>query len=259
MTELSGTGTRLRGKVAIVTGGSSGIGKEAAIALRREGAQVVVADLQASEAIASQIDASGEHVLCVTTDVRSDSSVSACIEACLRRFNRCDILVNNAGIATSLLPKPFEQLTPEEFHLVYDVNVVGIFRMCRAVVPHMEKNGGGRIINISSAAALKGIPFLLHYVSSKGAVIAMTRSLARELGDRNILVNGVAPGFTLTDATLRNQQQMATTRSNSLHGRALKRDEYPADVVGAVLFFAGGDSAFITGQTLVVDGGTHMA
>lgn len=249
---------RLGDKVAIVTGGSAGIGKEAVIALLREGAKVVVADLQASEATAHEVDPGGANAIGVATDVRDDASVAACVDTCVGHFGRCDILVNNAGIATSLSPKPFDQITPEEFHLVYDVNVVGIFRMCRAVVGNMEKNGGGRIINISSAAAYKGIPFLLHYVSSKGAVIALTRSLARELGDRNVLVNGVAPGFTLTEATTKNPEQMTATRANSLHGRSLRRDEYAADVVGAILFFAGSDSAFITGQTLVVDGGTYM-
>jgi len=231
---------------------------ESASALHREGCLIVIADLNGAAAAALAIDQSGRQVLGIETDVRSDESVAACVEFSVQRFGRCDILVNNAGIATSLAPKPMENLTAAEFHAVYDVNVVGIFRMCRAVTPRMAAAGGGRIINIASAAAFKGIPFLLHYVASKGAVTAMTRSLARELGDRNILVNAVAPGFTLSPATMKNDEQMRSTRENSLQGRSLRRDEYPADVVGAVLFFAGADSGFITGQTLVVDGGTYM-
>ncbi len=174
------------------------------------------------------------------------------------RFGRCDVLVNNAGIATTIPPGPLFDLSVEEWRRVFDVNVFGIFRCVKAAAPLMIRHGGGRIVNIGSAAAFKGVPLLLHYVSSKGAVWSMTKSLAKELGERNILVNAVAPGFTISPSVRANPGQMETTRAGSLHGRAIPRDQYLEDVVGAVLFFASEDSAFVTGQTLVVDGGTYL-
>jgi NAD(P)-dependent dehydrogenase (short-subunit alcohol dehydrogenase family) len=146
----------------------------------------------------------------------------------------------------------------DEWRRLFDVNVFGPARCARAALPLLRQSRAGRIVNIASGAAFKGIPFLLHYVSSKGAILAMTKGLARELGAEGITVNAVAPGFTLSPSVLDNKEQMDSTRALALLGRTIKRDEYPDDVVGAVLFLASDDAAFMTGQTLVVDGGTYM-
>jgi NAD(P)-dependent dehydrogenase (short-subunit alcohol dehydrogenase family) len=166
--------------------------------------------------------------------------------------------VNNAGIYSTLVPRPFEQIDLEEWRKLFEVNVFGVMSCCQAVVPHMKANGGGRIVNIISGTPFKGIPFMLHYVSSKGAVLGMTRSLARELGSSNILVNGVAPGFTLSEGVLGNPVQLEKLREVSRNARSLARDMMPADVPGAVAFFMSNGASFITGQTLVVDGGSHF-
>jgi NAD(P)-dependent dehydrogenase (short-subunit alcohol dehydrogenase family) len=172
-------------------------------------------------------------------------------------FGAVDILVNNAGIYATLKPKPFEQIDPVEWRRVMEVNVLGVFLCARAVLPAMKARGGGRIVNISSGVAFKGNPNMAHYVASKGAVVSLTRALATELGAHGVLVNSVAPGLTLSDGLRANPELMAGVRERSLRGRVLARDMLPADLVGAVAFFAGPDSAFITGQTLVVDGGAY--
>ena len=159
---------------------------------------------------------------------------------------------------SSLVPRPFEEIDIGEWRRLFEVNVFGVMSCCQAVVPHMKRNGGGRIVNIISGTPFKGIPYLLHYVSSKGAVLGMTRSLARELGPANILVNGVAPGFTLSEGVIANPVQLEKLREVSRSARSLARDQLPADVPGAVAFFLSSGAAFITGQTLVVDGGSHF-
>jgi NAD(P)-dependent dehydrogenase (short-subunit alcohol dehydrogenase family) len=175
----------------------------------------------------------------------------------VKAFGRIDILVNNAAIFSSLKLKPFEQIGVDEWRKVMDVNIMGVALCCRACVPHMRKGGYGRIINLASGAPLKGVPLFLHYISSKGAVIAMTRGLARELGKDGITVNTLAPGFTLSENVAKDPthvKQGEVTRMT----RAIQRDETPEDLVGTVSFLASADAAFMTGQTLVVDGGSAM-
>ena len=138
-----------------------------------------------------------------------------------------------------------------------DVNVRGISLATRAVTPHMRAAGSGRIINLASGTPFKGVPFMLHYVSSKGAVVAMTRALAKELGGDGVLVNTVAPGFTMSDGVLGNPAQLEALQAVSAQARTIVRDQYPEDLVGAVVFFASEESAFVTGQALVVDGGAY--
>jgi len=247
----------LEGKVAIVTGGAMGIGYGICEALAARGASIVIADLAGGDAAADKLRQGGRSAIAVTADVSSEQDTQRMVGAALESFGRVDVLVNNAAIYSSLQLKPFEQLTVADWRKMLDVNVIGQFLCCRAALPAFQSQGGGRIINISSGVAFKGNPGMLHYVASKGAIVSMTRTLATELGRYGVLVNSVAPGFTLSDGVHKNPELASTVSGFSVQNRVLKRDMVPADVVGAVGFFAGPHSAFITGQTLVVDGGAY--
>jgi NAD(P)-dependent dehydrogenase (short-subunit alcohol dehydrogenase family) len=246
---------RFAGKVAIVTGGSAGLGAAIALRLGQEGAAVVVADIVGATEAAVALSEAGVTSLGVETDVASWDSVQAMVAATVKRFGRVDILINNAAIASTLSLKPFDELTTEEFRKVLDVNTVGTFHGCKAVAALMRQQDSGRIINMASGTAIRGAPFIAHYVASKGAVMSLTRSLARELGKHNILVNAVSPGYTLTDTNLANEEYLAATRQAVRELRCVPRDAYPDDIVGAVAFLASDDARFITGQILAVDGG----
>ncbi len=249
---------RLAGQVAIVTGAGMGIGKAIAGRLAADGAAVVAADVRGHEATAAALRDTGGRAIAIAADVVSESDVAAMAAAAVREFGRIDVLVNNAGIFSSLEPKPFEAIDVAEWRRVMDVNTLGLFLATRAVVPQMRAQGRGRIVNIASGTPFKGVPFLLHYVASKGAVVAITRALAKELGGAGILVNAVAPGFTLSDGVKANPVQLERLRESSVKARVIARDQVPADIVGAVSFFASADAEFITGQTLVVDGGAYF-
>ena len=246
---------KLDERVAIVTGGAMGIGRAIAEALAAEGARIVVADLQGAEEAAAALPT---EAIGLRVDVSREEDAAAMAAAAIDRFGRIDALVNNAGIYTSLVPKPFEEIDAAEWRSVMDVNVLGMFLCCRAVMPQMKAQGEGRIVNIASGTPFKGVPFLLHYVVSKGAVVALTRSLAKEVGGAGVLVNTVAPGFTMSDGVLANPVQVEALQEISLKARVIQRDQHPADIVGSVVFFCGPDSAFITGQALVVDGGAYF-
>lgn len=248
----------LNDKVIVVTGAASGIGKAIALELARQGAAVVVADLRVPDDTVHAITAAGGRALGLAADVTQPGQVQAMVARTLEVLGRLDGLVNNAGIYSSIVPRPFEQIDLDEWRRLFEVNVFGLMTCCQAVMPHMKSVGGGRIVNIISGTPFKGIPFMLHYVASKGAVLGMTRSLARELGADGILVNGVAPGFTLSEGVLDNEVQVMKLREVSRQARALARDQVPDDVTGAVAFFMSDASAFITGQTLLVDGGSHF-
>ncbi|HLI10865.1 MAG TPA: glucose 1-dehydrogenase [Alphaproteobacteria bacterium] len=248
---------RLGGKVAIVTGGAKGIGFAVATDLAARGAAVLIADLAGAEAAAERLCQSGHRAMGLAADVASEDDTANLAAAAAREFGGIDVLINNAGIYSSLTPRPFEEIEPAEWRRVMEVNTLGIFLCCRAVLPALKSRGGGRIVNISSGVAFKGNPWMAHYVASKGAVISLTRALATELGRFNILVNSVAPGFTLSDGVLENATLAAGVREPSLRTRVLAREMTPADLVGAVAFLAGPDAAFITGQTIVVDGGAY--
>lgn len=249
---------RCNGKVVIVTGGAMGIGSSIVQGFLNEGAKVVIADRVGAEDAANRIDNNGSCVIGISCDVASRTDTEAMAQSALDAFGQIDVLVNNAGIYSSLKPMQFEDLGADDWKRVLEVNVMGLALATRAVVPFMRKQGDGRIINISSGTPFKGVPFMLHYVASKGAVNAMTKALAKELGGAGILVNGVAPGFTMSDGVLANPDQLEKLQDISLKARVIQRDQHPADIVGAVIYFASHDSAFVTGQTLVVDGGAYF-
>jgi NAD(P)-dependent dehydrogenase (short-subunit alcohol dehydrogenase family) len=245
---------KLEGKVAVVTGGAQGIGHAIARGLADEGARIVVADLQRAEAAAGEFD----DGVGLSVDVSSEEDVSTMVEETVRACGRIDVLVNNAGLYASLAMRPFTEIPLEEWRQVMDVNVASMFLTCRAVVPRMRERGGGAIVNISSGTPFRGVPFLLHYVTSKGAIVALTRALARELGQDGIRVNCVAPGFTMSDGVKAHPEVIEKLRDVSVAARTIQRDEVPEDVVGAVVFLSGPGAAFVTGQTIVIDGGQYF-
>jgi NAD(P)-dependent dehydrogenase (short-subunit alcohol dehydrogenase family) len=235
----------LDGKVAIVTGGSQGIGAAIAVGLESEGAEVVIADLEPPEGG-------------IRADVSSEGDVSGMVGEALERNGRIDILVNNAGLYASLEMRAFTEIPFEEWNRVMEVNVASMFLTCRAVVPVMREQGGGKIVNISSGTPFRGVPFLLHYVTSKGAIVALTRALAKELGKDSIHVNCVAPGFTMSEGVKSNPEVVEALRDVSVAARTIQRDQLPEDVVGAVVFLCTPAADFITGQTMVIDGGQYF-
>jgi NAD(P)-dependent dehydrogenase (short-subunit alcohol dehydrogenase family) len=245
---------KLQGKVAIVTGGAQGIGRAIADGLAEEGARIVVADLNNAEEAAATYD----NGLGLTVDVSSADQVDRMVGLVVDECGGVDILINNAGIYASLKMQPFDQIPVEEWRQVMDINVLSMFLTCRAVVPHMRQKGGGRIVNISSGTPFRGVPFLLHYVTSKGAVVTLTRALAKELGGDNVLVNCVAPGFTISDGVKQHPEVLEALAEVSVAARALKRDQVPEDIVGAVVFLCGSSAGFVTGQTMVIDGGQYF-
>jgi NAD(P)-dependent dehydrogenase (short-subunit alcohol dehydrogenase family) len=244
----------LDGKVAIVTGGAQGIGRAIADQLATEGARIVIADLKgAEEAAASYVDGVG-----LTVDVAAEDDVARMAAETVERCGSIDILVNNAGLYASLAMRPFDQIPVDEWRQVMDVNVLSMFLTCRAVVPRMREQGSGRIVNISSGTPFRGVPFLLHYVTSKGAIVAFTRALAKELGADDVLVNCVAPGFTMSDGVHEHPEVIEALQEVSVSARTIKRDQVPEDIVGAVAFLCGPGATFITGQTMVIDGGQYF-
>jgi NAD(P)-dependent dehydrogenase (short-subunit alcohol dehydrogenase family) len=241
----------LDGKVAVVTGAAQGIGSAIADGLAAEGARIVVADLRGAEDAARSF---GDG-LGLTVDVSKEDDVQRLVDETVAHCGGIDILINNAGLYASLEMRPFDEIPLDEWRQVMDVNVASMFLTCRAAVPVMRERGGGRIVNISSGTPFRGVPFLLHYVTSKGAIIAFTRALAKELGTDKVLVNCVAPGFTMSAGVQAHPEVIEKLRDVSVAARTLQRDQVPEDVVGAVVYFCGPGSDFVTGQTIVIDGG----
>jgi len=248
---------RLEGKIAIVTGGAKGIGRHYAQALAAEGARVMIADIADGAAVAAAI--AGRHgdgaAHSIVFDVTDEAAVKAVVAETVARFGQIDILVNNAAYYATLKPRNFNEWDQETWDRVMAVNVRGSYLMVRHVAPHMIARKSGKIINIASGAAYKGVPRMLPYVTSKGAILAFTRSLSRELGPHGIAVNSLSPGYILSDTGLENSVHVEEERIPVRNSRAFKRDAYPEDLLGTLIFLASSDSDFITGQSIVVDGG----
>jgi NAD(P)-dependent dehydrogenase (short-subunit alcohol dehydrogenase family) len=249
---------KLEGRTAIVTGGAHGLGRVFSDALARAGAAVAVLDIADSEQAASAINMEAGTSACfgLRTDVSEEASVKAAVAAVIGRTGRIDILVNNAAVYSSLPLVSFADIDVALWDKVMSVNLRGTFLMVKHAAPAMIAKKSGKIINIASGTAYKGMPQMLHYVTSKGGVVAFTRALSRELGAHNICVNSLAPGLTLSDSIRANPEHIAFARDRVVASRAIQRDGYPQDLVGALLFLACSDSDFVTGQTIAVDGGS---
>ncbi|HTP84441.1 MAG TPA: SDR family oxidoreductase [Alphaproteobacteria bacterium] len=241
----------LTGKRVLITGAARGLGRAFAEAACAAGARVAVADILEQEGQATAT-ALGKQALFQRIDLADPPQISAAVAACAERLGGLDGLVNCAAIATGIGGKTFDEIDIATWDRVMNVNVRGTWLVTRAAAPHLRKSGHGKIVNISSDTALWGAPKLLHYVASKGAVIAMTRSLARELGPDNVAVNAIAPGLTLVEAT---EYVPAERHQLYVDGRAISRRQMPEDVVGAVVFLLSDAADFITGQLLPVNGG----
>jgi NAD(P)-dependent dehydrogenase (short-subunit alcohol dehydrogenase family) len=248
---------RLDNKVAVVTGAARGIGATLAKAFAAEGAKVVVTDVADTAATVAAIKSPGGRAIGRRLDVTSNTDIAAMVEAAEAEFGPIELLLNNAGLFAKIQLKPFWEITEDEWDEVMRVNVRGGFQMVKGVLPSMRRAGRGKIVNISSGTVFHGGNGHMHYVTSKGGVIAMTRSMARELSGTNITVNCVTPGFTESDGVKENPS-LHVARVPTLAGRVIKRDMLPDDLVGAILFLMAPDSDFMTGQTLNVDGGRFM-
>jgi len=251
---MSGLG--LAGKIAIVTGAGGGLGFAFAKGLADEGAKVVVADINgdAASEVAKNLSANGAKAIPSVVNVADENSVVAMVDQVISAFGCVDVLVNNAGVYAGLKRKPFYEISVEEWDRVMNVNLKGAFLCAKAVYPLM-KGRGGKIINVASATVFSGSPLWMHYVASKGGMIAMTRVMAREIGDDGITANALAPGFTLTEAS------RSAIEDAEIYGVArgsIHRAAQPDDMVGTCLWLASPLSNFVTGQTVIVDGGRQF-
>jgi 3-oxoacyl-[acyl-carrier protein] reductase len=239
--------------VAIVTGGAKGLGETYARALAADGWSVVVGDVLDPAAVTDEIAAAGGQAEAVLVDVSDERSTRALAARALERFGRIDALVNNAAIFTSIEKKPWDELTVAEWDRMFEVNVRGTWLCCKAVAPAMQRARSGRIVNVSSMTVPGGVPLFLHYVSSKAAIVGLTRALARELGEWGICVNAIAPDYVPHDAEYAGRQpEMAELIARQ---RCFQRDMTADDLVGTLRYLVGPGSAFVTGQTLFVNGG----
>ncbi len=251
---------RLENKVAIITGSARGMGRVFALRFAKEGARLTICDVLDCAPLAEEIKAIGGEVLALKIDVASEKDTAEMAKKTVERFGRIDILVNNAavigGIEVKDFVKPVEQLVAADWDRMLAVNVKGLFLCCKAVIPYMKKQGGGKIINIASTTAFTGVPDFLHYSTSKGGVVTMTRGLARALGEFNINVNAVAPGLVMTEAM---QAAISTEESKRVvETQLIKKSLKPEDIAAAVVFLASDEADMITGQTLAVNAGEYL-
>ncbi len=249
---------KLKNKVAIVTGAGRGIGRAYALRFVDEGAKVAVAEIifENAQKVVKEIEARGGEALALHTDVSDEASTIEMSMKTMERFGAIDILINNAGYFYGLQARAWDAWTIEDWTRSFQVNTIGSWLCAKAVTPYMIAEGKGKIINISSTTVNIGYPYLLPYTCTKGAIIALTRSLATSLGRYGINVNSISPGLTLSEATVEATDRNIQAEEGVAKARALRRNEYPEDLVGAAVFFASEDSDFITGQILNVEGGS---
>ena len=249
-------GFELQDKVVVITGAAGGLGREFALGFAAEGAKIVAADVSEvglAETVA-MVQANGGEAVAVRVDVTQKASTDDLADSAIAHFGRIDVLVNNAAIYATLKRAKFTEIDPDEWDRVMNVNVKGAWLCSASVFPKMTQPGG-RIVNIASATVFSGSPLWMHYVASKSAVIGMTRVMAKEVGAAGVTVNAIAPGFTLTDASL---SLIENAENYGVDRGALKRASQPEDIVGAAIFLASARADYITGQTLVVDGGKQF-
>lgn len=249
---------RLDGKAAIVTGAAQGIGAVYAAALAREGAAVCVSDIMDTGGAVDRIRDAGGEAIGVPADVTDMAACEKMVAETVSAFGSADILVTNAAIFAEIERRGFEEIDGDEWDRLMAVNTRGVFNCVKAATPTMRERGYGKIVNISSSTVYSGVPLMLHYVASKGAVDAMTRALARELGAAGIRVNTIAPGFTMSDRIEAQREKLEFYVNLSLTGRSMRREQAPDDLIGALIYLVSPDSDFVTGQAIVVDGGMVM-
>ena len=248
---------QLSGKVAVVTGAARGLGRAYAEAMAGEGARVLACDLNACDDTVAAIEGRGGDAAAAIVNVTDMDSCNAMAESALAAFGRIDILVNNAALYGGLKGARFEQLEEAQWDAVMRVNVKGVWQCSKAVVEPMRAAGGGSIINISSLAAVFGLPYGLDYVASKAAIIGMTRGMARELGRDNIRVNAVAPSAVMTEGTEEFfGEKFEKAKQVVASGQLIQRNLETSDLTGTIVYLASDNSAFVTGQTHMVDGGS---
>ncbi|MDH6277248.1 NAD(P)-dependent dehydrogenase (short-subunit alcohol dehydrogenase family) [Aurantimicrobium minutum] len=245
---------QLTGKTVIITGAAGGLGRAFALGFAREGANLVIADMNAAGAAetVALVEAEGVKAIAVSVNVADKASCEAMVQSTLDAFGSVDVLINNAAIYATLERSDFWDIDPDEWDKVMAVNVKGPWLASAACYKHMD---GGAIINIASATFFSGSPLWMHYVTSKGALVGMTRVMAREAGAKNVTVNAIAPGFTLTEASL---AQIDDAANYGVSSRSIKRASQPEDIVGTALFLASSNAGYITGQTIIVDGGKQF-
>lgn len=250
----------LEGKTVIVTGAARGLGQAYAVEAARLGASVVAGDvLDCAETVAA-VEAAGGRAVAAPLDVTDTAAAEAMAAEARGAFGGADALINNAALYGALTGGRFDQLDEGEWDRTMEVNVKGVWNCCKAVVPLLRDAGGGSIVNVASLAATYGLPFALHYTTSKAAVIGLTRALARELGRDEIRVNAVAPTAVVTEGTAEFFGSRADTALEVIrNGQCLRRNPGPGDIVGTVMWLASDASGFVTGQTIAVDGGTVMS
>jgi 3-oxoacyl-[acyl-carrier protein] reductase len=251
---------KLKDKVAVITGAGRGLGRAFALKFAGEGARIFIPDisLERAEDAVREIKAKGGEAAAIETDISSEASTQEMAEKVMAQYGRVDILVNNAAIWYGINAIPWEAWKAEDWNRIFSVNVTGTWLCCKAIAPLMVKQGGGKIVNIASnVARVPAAAFFLPYACSKSAVYTITQSLARALGPSNINVNAVAPGLTVTEASMA-QTEIEKIFELATSEQAMPRREQPEDLLGAVLFLASAEADFISGQILYVDGGTVM-
>ena len=245
----------LQNKTIIVTGASTGIGQAFSVACASYGAKIIVVDMNSGEETVEIIKSKGGEAKFIDVDVANEKSTDLMAKAAYDWTGRVDGLINNAAYFREVKLTPFEEIDVSVWDKIFDVNVKGIWQCSKAVIPYMRNNNGGSIINISSVVAVAGQPGYLHYVATKGAVLAMTKGLAKECGKDLVRVNTIAPGFVITDAT---KNRPIEWQQTFLKARAISREQRPEDLVGTAVYLLSDLSSFVSGQTHVVDGGHIM-